>query len=108
QHQPFAFVFYNPVDPIALNIPDYFKIIKRPMDLSTVGSKLKTNQYASASEFEADIRLMISNCFKFNPPGTPVHTFGQKMETLFNQQWAGKNAYIAANTQPESRSPASV
>lgn len=104
QYSAFAFVFYNPVDPIALNIPEYFKVIKRPMDLSTIGSKLKTNQYNSASEFEQDVRLMLSNCFKFNPSGTPVHEFGQKMEKLFDSKWREKNSYIAQNTQPESKS----
>src|SRR5690606_26220211 len=109
QHSSFAFVFYNPVDPVALNIPDYFKIIKKPMDLSLMNSKLKTNAYNSASEFEADMRLMLSNCFKFNPEGTPVHGFGKKMEKLFNEKWAEKAKYIAENTverSPASASPA--
>lgn len=29
--------FREPVDPKAMNIPDYFQIIKNPMDLGTVG-----------------------------------------------------------------------
>jgi hypothetical protein len=31
-----AWPFQDPVDPIALNIPDYFTVITRPMDLGTV------------------------------------------------------------------------
>ena len=42
-----AFVFKEPVDPIALNIPEYPTIIKRPMDFRTVGLKLQRNVYAS-------------------------------------------------------------
>ena len=30
--------FLEPVDPIALNLPDYLEIIKQPMDLGTVHS----------------------------------------------------------------------
>lgn len=32
----YAEPFKHPVDPVALNIPDYVNIIKRPMDLGTV------------------------------------------------------------------------
>jgi hypothetical protein len=28
-----AWIFAEPVDPVKLNIPDYFTIIKKPMDL---------------------------------------------------------------------------
>lgn len=31
-----AWPFAKPVDPLALNIPDYFDIIKHPMDLGTI------------------------------------------------------------------------
>ena len=34
--------FMYPVDPIALNIPTYFEIVKKPMDLTTVEEKLKS------------------------------------------------------------------
>ena len=35
-----GWVFAEPVDPIKLGIPDYFQIIKKPMDLSTVKVRL--------------------------------------------------------------------
>lgn len=37
--------FLEPVDPYALNIPDYFDIIKEPMDLGTIEKNLKNNMY---------------------------------------------------------------
>jgi Bromodomain len=40
-----AWIFHEPVDPKRLNIPDYFDIIKHPMDFGTVKNKLNTNQY---------------------------------------------------------------
>jgi len=36
-------IFHRPVDPIKLAIPDYFTVVKNPMDLSTV----KVNEYSS-------------------------------------------------------------
>lgn len=105
QHEAYAYPFYTPVDPVALNIPDYFRIIKKPMDLSTVQNKLKTNQYDNANEFEADIRLMLSNCYKFNPNGTAVNNMGKRVEEVFNKKWAEKTAFI--QSQSGSRSPVS-
>lgn len=86
--------FYFPVDPVALNIPTYHSVIKKPMDLSTVQTKLKAGQYENAKEFEADIRLMLKNCFKFNIPGDPTYVAGQKCEEVFNNKWAAKARWV--------------
>lgn len=105
-HEAYAFPFYTPVDPVALNIPDYFKIIKKPMDLSTIQSKLKTNQYESGNDFEADIRLMFRNCYKFNPANQAVHQMGKRLEGVFDQKWAERAKYTREN--PGSHSPVSA
>ena len=36
-----AGTFLKPVDPVALNLPDYFSIVKEPMDLGTIQKKLE-------------------------------------------------------------------
>ncbi|THH11445.1 hypothetical protein EW146_g8048 [Bondarzewia mesenterica] len=43
QHQNIVGHFAQPVDPVALNIPDYPSIIKKPTDLSTMRNKLDAN-----------------------------------------------------------------
>lgn len=84
----FMFPFMEPVDWVKLQIPDYPKIIKHPLDIGTVRQKLESNEYDNAAQFEADIRLVIRNCYTFNPVGTPVHAMGSRMEKLFNNKWA--------------------
>ena len=37
--------FRMPVDPEVQNVPDYFDIIKKPMDLKTIDRKIKANSY---------------------------------------------------------------
>ncbi|WEW55191.1 Transcriptional activator spt7 [Emydomyces testavorans] len=46
--------------------PDYYSIIKRPMDLGTMTKKLKALQYKSKQEFVDDLNLIWSNCLKYN------------------------------------------
>ncbi|KAJ1708924.1 transcription regulator BDF1 [Aspergillus flavus] len=105
KHFNYAVPFYQPVDPVALNIPTYHSIIKKPMDLSTMQTKLKTGQYENAKEFELDMRLIFKNCFKFNIPGDPTYLAGQKFEEIFNSKWSQKARYLEAHEpHPEHHS----
>lgn len=100
-HKPkyysFAAPFYYPVDPVALNIPTYHNVIKKPMDLQTIQAKLQAGSYENAKEFEVDTRQIFKNCFKFNPTGDPTHTCGKKLEELFQQKWSQKNRWLDAH-----------
>lgn len=100
KHYAYAAPFYYPVDPVALNIPSYHSVIKTPMDLSTMQSKLRTGQYEHAKEFETDMRQMLKNCFKFNIPGDPTYVAGQRLEEVFNNKWAGKKRYLEVHDPP--------
>ena len=42
--------------------PDYYDLIKTPMDISHMEKKLKKCEYFSKSQFETDVALMVSNC----------------------------------------------
>ena len=100
--------FAQPVDPVALNIPTYHKVIKKPMDLGTIGSKLEMGQYGDAKEFETDFRLVLGNCFKFNPPDHNIHILGKDLEHHFNEQWKRKKEWLDDNVPvSEPQSPAS-
>lgn len=57
------------------------------MDLSTIRRKLDAHEYPNAQGFFADFKLMIRNCFLFNPPGTPVNQAGIDLQRLFDEKW---------------------
>ncbi|KFO65847.1 ATPase family AAA domain-containing protein 2, partial [Corvus brachyrhynchos] len=61
--------FTKPVDPE--EVPDYNAVIKQPMDLSTVLSKIDTHQYPTARDFLQDIDLICSNALEYNPVKDP-------------------------------------
>jgi bromodomain-containing factor 1 len=108
KYDRFAAPFRIPVDPVALNIPQYFSIIKHPMDISTITQKLKGGQYASAEEFRNDFELMFTNCFKFNPAGNIVHDMGRDFQEAFHGEWSKKDIWIKRHTpQSQRASPVS-
>lgn len=90
--------FLRPVDPVALNIPHYFSIIKQPMDFSTIERKLASSnpqkpdpnpenpRYNSADEFVADVRLIFYNCVTFNGPDHAITAMGKRIEEIFDKQ----------------------
>lgn len=77
--------FRHPVDPVRDHAPDYNAIVKRPMDLMSVNAKFEGGQYATRKEFESDIRLIISNCYLYNPVGSPVRKAGEALEVMFDR-----------------------
>ena len=77
--------FLHPVDPISLQIPDYFEIIKEPMDLSTVERNLKGNLYNTLNEFTADVRKIWTNSFNYNGPETQIHQMTVEISTYFEK-----------------------
>ncbi|KAL8654569.1 MAG: hypothetical protein Q9226_003385 [Calogaya cf. arnoldii] len=92
-----VYPFATPVDPVALNIPDYHSIIKKPMDLRTVREKLENAQYENAKEFEQDVKLIFANCRKYNGPEHPIRATANEVESLFNREMSNKRSWIDAN-----------
>lgn len=82
-----GWVFNSPVDVVKLNIPDYYTVIKHPMDLGTVKSKLISGEYSSPVEFAADVRLTFSNAKTYNPPGNDVHVMADVLSKYFEVRW---------------------
>ncbi|KAG6902811.1 hypothetical protein C0995_011298 [Termitomyces sp. Mi166 len=87
QYVSIASPFYDPVDWVLLDIPSYPKMVKKPMDLSTMRKKLDGGLYPTAQKFFDDFKLMIRNCFVFNPAGTPVNQAGIELQRVFDDKW---------------------
>jgi hypothetical protein len=80
--------FSTPVDPIALGIPDYFQIIKTPMDLSTVEQKINNEQYNNIDELIRDVRQIWFNCRTYNGPEHDITKMGQALSDVFEKKIA--------------------
>ncbi|XP_069048144.1 transcription intermediary factor 1-alpha isoform X1 [Lepisosteus oculatus] len=78
--------FQEPVPPSI--VPDYYTIIKTPMDLSLVKEKLQAQKqcYSDPEEFVADIRLIFLNCAEFNEPDSEVAAAGKTLQKFFEER----------------------
>ncbi|KAL7458519.1 hypothetical protein ACHAWC_010106 [Mediolabrus comicus] len=81
-------IFAAPVDPVALNIPNYLEIIKEPMDLGTIENRMNVNVIDSPQEFARLVRLTFTNAIKYNSlPDNPVHRAARDMLTIFTSRF---------------------
>ena len=81
----YADPFAQPVDPVALGLPDYFEVVKTPMDLGMVKRKVDKGAYADVEAFEADVRLVFSNAVLYNGERSDVGSMAKTMIQVFNK-----------------------
>ncbi|KAL8591058.1 hypothetical protein ACOMHN_037291 [Nucella lapillus] len=84
RQDPEAAPFRVPVDSDALGIPDYYDIIKKPMDLGTIKRKLDTGQYRCPWEFVNDIYLIFDNAWLYNRKTSRVYKYCTKLSEVFD------------------------
>uniref|UniRef100_A0A8B9RGA3 ATPase family AAA domain-containing protein 2 n=1 Tax=Astyanax mexicanus TaxID=7994 RepID=A0A8B9RGA3_ASTMX len=62
-------IFSKPVD--IEEVSDYLEVIREPMDLSTIMTKIDTYKYITAKDFLKDLDLICSNALEYNPDKDP-------------------------------------
>uniref|UniRef100_A0A1X7SMB3 Bromo domain-containing protein n=1 Tax=Amphimedon queenslandica TaxID=400682 RepID=A0A1X7SMB3_AMPQE len=83
KQEPESYPFRQPVNPIDLGIPDYFDVIKNPIDLSTIRKKLESGSYSDPWQFCDDMQLMFNNAWTFNKKTSRVYKFCSKLHEVF-------------------------
>ncbi|KAH1187208.1 hypothetical protein KIL84_019957 [Mauremys mutica] len=86
RQDPESLPFRQPVDPQLLGIPDYFDIVKNPMDLSTIKRKLDTGQYQEPWQYVDDIWLMFNNAWLYNRKTSRVYKYCSRLAEVFEQE----------------------
>ncbi|XP_065697639.1 bromodomain adjacent to zinc finger domain protein 2B isoform X16 [Patagioenas fasciata] len=68
-------------------VPGYKKVIKKPMDFSTIRDKLSSGQYPNLEAFSLDVRLVFDNCETFNEDDSDIGRAGHSMRRYFERKW---------------------
>ncbi|XP_051997457.1 protein polybromo-1-like isoform X3 [Xyrauchen texanus] len=72
--------------PSKLHYPDYYAVIKEPIDLRTVSQKIQAGHYKSISAMAKDIDLLAKNAKTYNEPGSQVFKDAQTIKKVFSQR----------------------
>ncbi|CDZ96230.1 TATA binding protein associated factor [Phaffia rhodozyma] len=75
--------FRDPVDVVALNIPDYPNIITQPRSLSVIKQNVQSNPLYNYDLFETDMHLVIDNAKKYNGPDSAVGQAATRLENYW-------------------------
>ncbi|SCZ90567.1 BZ3500_MvSof-1268-A1-R1_Chr1-3g02070 [Microbotryum saponariae] len=68
------------------DVPDYYDIIKHPMDLATLAKRVKQQMYRSKKAFADELDLIWSNCLLYNShPGHPLRRSAEILRAKSNQ-----------------------
>ncbi|XP_032073602.1 bromodomain testis-specific protein [Thamnophis elegans] len=84
----FSWPFHQPVDAEGLKLPDYYNIVKEPMDLTTIQKRLEHQYYTCAAECIDNFKTMFANCYLYNKPGDDIVFMAQELEKVFLQKVA--------------------
>ena len=91
-----SWIFMQPVDPVELNLPDYFDVVKTPMDLGSIKKRMENNCYKSILDFAADVRLTFDNAVTYNGDGSDVCKVAREMKLTFEKLYQVMIATIEA------------
>ncbi|KAJ8440836.1 hypothetical protein Cgig2_000724 [Carnegiea gigantea] len=89
QHK-WARPFMEPVDVEGLGLDDYYEVIDKPMDFSTVKKQMEAKDgtgYKHVREICADVRLIFKNAMKYNDEKNDVHVMAKTLLAKFEEKW---------------------
>ncbi|KAK6137967.1 hypothetical protein DH2020_028293 [Rehmannia glutinosa] len=85
-----AWPFMQPVDVERLKLHDYYEIIDRPMDFSTIKNQMEAKDgtgYKHIREICSDVRLVFKNAMQYNVENSDVHVMAKKLLEKFEERW---------------------
>nr|XP_045619673.1 bromodomain adjacent to zinc finger domain protein 1A-like [Procambarus clarkii] len=81
QKHPASWPFIRPVSKKLA--PDYYEVVKKPMNIRRIREKLTSMKYATDEEFIADVMLVFQNCQQYNMEHTEEYKSGVLLSNLF-------------------------
>lgn len=102
RHRSYVWPFYLDLDTQMLLLPDYRNLIRQPIDLSTIRSRLKTGEYDEPDRFINDFRLMFDNFYTYHSTNRAMMKLGRITEKLFERKLSQLPAESSSSSESES------
>ncbi|XP_072845864.2 protein polybromo-1 isoform X6 [Pogona vitticeps] len=74
--------------PSKVQYPDYYAIIKEPIDLKTIAQRIQNGSYKSINAMTKDIDLLVKNAKTYNEPGSQVFKDANAIKKIYNMKKA--------------------
>ncbi|KAM9758918.1 polybromo 1, like isoform 7-T7 [Menidia menidia] len=72
--------------PSKVQYPDYYAVIKEPIDLRTIAQRIQIGYYKTVNAMAKDIDLMAKNAKTYNEPGSQIFKDANTMKKVFIQR----------------------
>ncbi|XP_061583260.1 protein polybromo-1-like isoform X2 [Cololabis saira] len=72
--------------PSKVHYPDYYAIIKEPIDLRAISQRIQTGFYKNVNAMAKDIDLMAKNAKTYNEPGSQIFKDANMIKKVFIQR----------------------
>ncbi|XP_050303913.1 protein polybromo-1 isoform X2 [Anthonomus grandis grandis] len=72
--------------PSRVEYPDYYEVIKHPIDMERIAHKMKNNFYEFLEDMAADFTLMLDNACKFNEPDSQIYKDALVLQRVVSQK----------------------
>lgn len=69
--------------PTRKELPDYYQIIKKPIDLKKMRDRILKHRYLSLDDMEVDFTLLCDNARVYNLEGSQIHQDATALESVF-------------------------
>uniref|UniRef100_A0A183V7M0 SWI/SNF related, matrix associated, actin dependent regulator of chromatin, subfamily a, member 4 n=1 Tax=Toxocara canis TaxID=6265 RepID=A0A183V7M0_TOXCA len=71
--------------PSRRELPDYYEVIEKPMDLNKMKRKIKEGRYSSVQDMGKDLKLLCANARKYNIDGSEIFNDSVLLESVWNK-----------------------
>jgi hypothetical protein len=85
--RPCAALFLEPVNPDRDGAPNYYSVVKRPIDLGTIRKRLADDEYQSVAAWSRDMSLVWGNAEKFNGKDSFLCLIAQEIRRNFEKEF---------------------
>merc|ERR1711997_1073162 len=69
--------------PTRKELPDYYEVIRRPVDIFKIKGKIDDGKYEDLDALEKDFMLLCSNTQKYNEDGSLIHEDSIVLQSVF-------------------------
>ncbi|XP_051707531.1 protein polybromo-1 isoform X32 [Oryctolagus cuniculus] len=94
--------------PSKVQYPDYYAIIKEPIDLKTIAQRIQNGSYKSIHAMAKDIDLLAKNAKTYNEPGSQVFKDANSIKKIFYMKKAEIEHHEMAKSSLRIRTPSSL